>query len=295
MSLQHPKYWVHSGLGLSLSTSTMVPGTTIGSSVPGSATSPSSSASPNYLGGGGNIYNDIWGGYVVHPSAVNGFNNFYLVQGAWVQQSYNGKNDAHTISDWVGLGGTDGTTLYQTGTYLIQPGCGYPWCAATYGFFWETYPNTLGYKMVIISSPSVTSGDTVASVVWEYYNSTEFEACNETQSACSWTSWNYQTDYASDTGEWIVEDASTNGVLGANDPPYAPVYFGPNSTSINENFVDDRAHNYSLLMQWLPADIHEMGVWRSGGPSYMAPGTVASNTLFDMCPGTYPGSLPTWC
>ena len=110
--------------------------------------------------------NTVWGGYVVQPSNVNGYANFYLGQGSWIQPSYNHSGDGRAISYWDGLGGLDGgsTPLLQTGTYTREPSCA--GCSFTTKFFWEIGPDPKNIFMVDINAPLIFQSNKVASVAY---------------------------------------------------------------------------------------------------------------------------------
>src|SRR6478609_5731951 len=86
---------------------------------------------------------DYWSGYIDESSGFN------YVSGDWDVPCYSGTNNSQRALEWVGLGGFNGTNLWQAGTESDH--------AEGYRFWWEYLPGA----NIIYAGPSVSCNQAV--------------------------------------------------------------------------------------------------------------------------------------
>ncbi len=166
---------------------------------------------------------DYWSGYMVESSGFN------YVNGDWAVPCYSGTNNSQRALEWVGLGGVNGTNLWQAGTESDH--------AEGYRFWWEYLPGA----NIIYAGPSVSCNNSV-NVEMDYNYSVSGMAYLWMYNYSNGQYWSATKSFVpgNNTAEWIVErtscDTNKNYALAPiNTVSWSEAYAA--STSYNNDIV----------------------------------------------------------
>jgi len=134
---------------------------------------------------------DYWSGYIDESSGFN------YVSGDWDVPCYSGTNNSQRALEWVGLGGFNGTNLWQAGTESDH--------AEGYRFWWEYLPGA----NIIYAGPSVSCNQAV-NVEVDYNYSVGGKAYLWMYNYYNGQYWSATKSFVpgNNTAEWIVERTS---------------------------------------------------------------------------------------
>jgi hypothetical protein len=173
--------------------------TTVVSAIP--APTPTPTPTP---GGNGNVTTTTssnWSGYAVETTSSS--SAFTSVTGTWTVPTAKGNGTAYA-SVWVGLDGSNSSTVEQLGTDSDLSG-GTP----TYYAWWEMYPN----YSINVNNMTISPGDSMTASV-SYAGSQFTLSIKDNTTGQSFSTTQTASNAKRSSAEWVVEAPSSNsGVL----------------------------------------------------------------------------------